>query len=112
MLSTFFGLEGIFDGFKESRDYNKINRRDFNNYFYEETETLSDVYYITEEIELKEGNKIYQLYGFVASFDLAKKLVKSLNKQFNSTRFDFNKVELMKDSKINDILSGKKEGIY
>ena len=112
MFSPFPDI-GLFDGFKKSKNYDKINKRNFNNdnYFYEETVTISDIYYITEEIESEKGNKIYSLYGFVDNFDLAKKLVKVLNTQSNSNRFDFDRVSLMTDSKIKDILSGKKEGI-
>lgn len=84
----------------------KVDDYNFNSgYFY--TETVSDIYYITEEIESKDNKKITHLYGFVADFNQAKKLVKTLNSQTGSNRFDFNKVKLMEDRQISNILSGK-----
>ena len=106
MFNTFaFPDMGIFKDFKRERNFEKFKKEinPFSSYFYEETRTELELYYISEELEIK-GEKIIRLIGFVNDFDLAKNLVKELNNQSSSFRFDFNKIKLMNKDSIDSIL--------
>lgn len=111
MSFAFPDCSRIFDSFERDKKYvNSLERiHPFHNFFYEETKTVSELYYIFEELEIENNEKVIKLVGFIGEFDLAKKLVKELNNQSKSTRFDFDKVNLMNKDKMEQILSGIKK---
>ena len=92
MFSTFPAI-----GFDEFRNNN------FSNYYYEESTRVIDLFYIYEEIDF-ENKKAKRLIGFVDEFNVAKKLVKALNKKTNSNKYDFDKIELMDKDEISEII--------
>lgn len=97
---------GLFEGFSDSKVLKKNRDNDLfrsNNFFYEETTKLIDLFYIYKEIDF-ENKKVKQLVGFVDEFNVAKKLVKALNKRYNSNNYDFDKVKLMDKSEINKLI--------
>ena len=100
MFSTFSAI-----GFDEFSDkvLNKFRDNNFLNYFYEETTRVIDLFYIYEEIDF-ENKKAKRLIGFVDEFNVAKKLVKALNKKTNSNKYDFDKIELMDKDEISEII--------
>lgn len=111
MSFAFPDCSRLFDSFERDKEYvNSLERiHPFHNFFYEETKTVSELYYIFEELKIENNEKVIKLVGFIGEFDLAKKLVKELNNQSKSTRFDFDKVNLMNKDKMEQILSGIKK---
>lgn len=108
MIKDYFPNLGLFfEDIKRDKDYKIKEIRNIPTQFVYKETIATDLYYIFEE--LKEGEKEIQLIGFMVDFDLAKKLVKELNIQSKSNRFDFDKVKLMDEDKIESILSGNKK---